>query len=124
MANVKPQFEQVDQSGSTVCYNGTVGATEISLPSVADKVITSFVVILPDDGTYDTSTEALKVSPDNSSCWVTVCPKGHFSAKVRGTQKQIKINASPGFLEKNPLIQNHSPKQKINPAYLIALRLA
>jgi hypothetical protein len=91
MALVKPQFEGIDQSGQTICYNGTVNATEISLPSVADKVITSIIVILPLGGSVPGDT--LLVSPDNSTSWVTVCRKGSFSAKIRGSQKQIKIKS-------------------------------
>jgi hypothetical protein len=93
MALTKPQFEGIDQSGQTICYNGTVGASEISLPNVPDKVITSFIVILPNDGSYPISTSALQVSPDNSTCFITVTPKGYFTAKVRGSQKQIKIKS-------------------------------
>jgi hypothetical protein len=94
MANVKPQFEQIDQSGQTICYTGTVGASEISLPPVADKVITSFICILPNDGSYPISTSSLKVSPDNSANFITISPKGYFTAKVRGSQKQIKIKSA------------------------------
>lgn len=99
-----PEFEQVDNKGSTLQFDGTVDDVGISLPNPAQTSISEFLIQCPDDQDID---YRLLVSIDGVN-FLTLQPSGHWAWTPKGrtvTQLTIKSN-DPGGNVKYELVMN------------------
>jgi hypothetical protein len=92
MADTAPQMEIEDNNGSTAHYSGSVGTTPASIPTVADKVISSFLV----ENDIDNSpvTKRLSFSCDDGASWTELRIGESVVWSPKGYKKQIQIKAS------------------------------
>lgn len=81
MPDVLPDFESSDNSGSTVQESGTVGTTNIQIPSVASTAISEFLIQCPEDQDID---NRLLVSLDGGANVMTLLPSGHWAWTPKG----------------------------------------
>jgi len=92
MANVPSYFETVDLQGSTDAYNGTVGTSWTAIPTVADNVIQSaLVVCVFEQGIA----KELYVSFDGGTTTAAkLAPGGYISTNIKGRKTQIHIKGN------------------------------
>jgi hypothetical protein len=89
MADPEIGEEIRDIAGSSAHYNGTVGTSPVSIPSVANKVISEFCIA----NTDSTKTAVLSVSLDAGTTFKTIGYKGSWTWSPKGRIKQIQIKA-------------------------------
>lgn len=90
-ADIYPGFETQDLTGSTVHYNGTMGTSNVAIPTVADKVMAEVLVKCP----YQTplSVECY-VSFDSGTTFFTLGVGEYLGWSLKGNIKQIYIKGS------------------------------
>lgn len=89
MADVEIGQETRDNAGSTSHFNGTVGTSNVSIPTVANKVISEFCIANVDS----TKSALLKVSLDGGTTFKDVAYGGSWAWSPKGYPKQIVIKA-------------------------------
>ena len=87
MADQTPEFESRDYLGSTDHFNGTVGTTPVSVPSVAGNIIQSVLI----SNTNNAFSKTILVSFDAGTNFFTIPRRGSLAAKVKGALTQIQI---------------------------------
>jgi hypothetical protein len=92
MANVKSQFELIDNIGSTKHYNGTVGTTAIAIPTVAAQEISEFYLENPINNTPVTKT--LSYSCDGGVTYTDLNVSGSMIWTPKGKIKQLYIKGN------------------------------
>lgn len=91
---IKADFETVDIDGSTIHYNGSVGTTPTTIPTVANKRISEFFIECDIDNTP--VTKRLLFSCDGGATYTTIRPGESmiWTPKGRITQLYIKGNVA------------------------------
>jgi hypothetical protein len=87
MADAQIGVEQIDGAGSTSHFNGTVSTTAISIPTIANKVISEFCIANVDLN----KSAVISVSLDGGTTYKQIGFNGEWSWSLKGYQKQIKI---------------------------------
>lgn len=89
MVDVLPEFEGSDNRGSTIQQSGTVGTSNIQIPSVASTAVSEFIIQCPDDQDID---NRLLISLDGGVNTLTLQPSGHWAWTPKGSSvTQIDI---------------------------------
>ena len=91
MAEVLPQFEQIDNVGSTTQFQGTVGTTAIQIPSVATFDISEILIRCATDNSP--VTKRLLWSLDDVT-YHTLAPGEFVGWTLKGEQAQVWIKGS------------------------------
>lgn len=91
MAELAPQFESIDNLGSTTQYQGTIGTTPAQIPSVAGFDIAEALIRCASDNSP--ITKRLLWSLDNVT-YHTLAPGEFVGWTLKGQQTQIWIKGS------------------------------
>ena len=89
MPNYTESFEQVDLSGSTGHFNGSVGSTLTSIPGFADKNVSEVFI----QNVSVPANRVLLVSFDGGSNFISVGRNSHLAWTPKGYLSQIKIKS-------------------------------
>lgn len=89
MADVAPDFEVRDDDGTTGHFNGSVGASAISIPSVAANAISELLI----QNISTSSSSSLEVSFDGGVNFWSLPRDSHLAWTFKGGQKQIQVKS-------------------------------
>lgn len=102
MSEFRPDFELTDQSGTTEHFNVTLTTSNQSIPAVADKVISEFLVFVKPQLALPSTTA--QISLDGGSNFFTVTRGGSLGWTPKGGVKQIVAKSSNTTLDVQFLI--------------------
>lgn len=91
MADLAPQFETRDRTGSTTTFaNTVVGTTLVLLPTVASNSISSVVV-------RNLGSREVKITIDNGVTFIRVQKRSEISLDIRNNIQQIGLITDIGL---------------------------
>lgn len=105
MVNQNPQFEMIDNEGSTIQIAGTVGTTPIQVPSVATFDISEILIRCATDNSP--ITKRLLWSLDNVT-YHTLGPGEYVGWTLKGQQTQIWLKGNVAGVDYEVLVNREA----------------
>lgn len=90
---LQTESEHRDLEGATNQYNGSVGASPVSIPAFAGNVISEVIIQNTSVGVL----QILQVSLDGGANYFSLRRNSHLGWSVKGYQTQIRIRSANAF---------------------------